>query len=163
MTEDAPQAPVDRLADAAPPRPVLKFGLYVGLAMVAEMAIALVVINRVAALELYALERNALFMAWFLILMLVPVCRFFRSPVRMFASAMLAWAIFVVGYDLAGIYFQHLFNALHHWPLEVLVEGAVLYGICAVGSWVTEMIVHAYRYSITPGRRAARAAARHAR
>ncbi|MGH9685992.1 MAG: hypothetical protein ACRD5K_02745 [Candidatus Acidiferrales bacterium] len=163
MTEDAPQALADGLAETRQPRPVLKFGLCTGLAMVAEMAVALAVINRVAALESYALERNALFMAWFLILMLVPVCRFLRSPVRMFASAMIAWAIFVAGYNLAGIYFEHLFNALHHWPLEVLVEGAVLYGICAVGAWVVEMIVHACRYSIEPDRRAARAAARHAR
>lgn len=162
MTEDAPQAPADRLR-GEPPNPVLKLGLYVGLAMVAEMTIALIVINRVPALEPYAFARNAFFMAVFLVLMLAPVCRFLRAPVRMFSSAMLAWAIFVAGYDLAGLYFDRLFDALHRGPMVVLVEGAALYGVCAVGSWVAEMIVHACRHSIVPDRRAARAAARHAR
>lgn len=131
--------------------------------MVVETAVALVAINRLPGLERYALPRNSLFIAVFLILMLVPVCRFLNSPVRMFASAMIAWGIFVVGYDLAGLYFDRLFDALHHGPFLVLVEGAVLYGVFAVGSWVVEMIVHACRHSIAPERRAARAAARHAR
>lgn len=131
--------------------------------MVAEMAVALIVINRVPALEPYALARNAFFIGVFFVLALVPVCRFLYSPVRMFTSAMIAWAILVAGYDLAGLFFDRLFSTLHHSPFLVLVEGAVLYGICAVGSWVVEMIVHACRHSIMPDRRAARAAARHAR
>jgi predicted permease len=159
MTEDAHQAPVHRLTDVSPSRAVLKFGLYTGFAMIAEMAIALIVINRVPGLERYAVERNAFFSGCFLILMLVPICRFLRAPVRMFSSAMIAWAIFALGYDLAGLYFDRLFEALHHGPFLVLVEGAVLYGVCAVGAWVAEMIVHACRYSIAPDRRAARAAA----
>jgi hypothetical protein len=163
MTEDAPQAPPDRLADVSPSHPVLKFGFYTGLALTAEMTVALVVINRVPSLERYALPRNAFFIGCFLILMLVPVCRFLRAPVQMFSSAMIAWAIFVVGYDLAGLYFERLFEAVHRGPAVMLVDGAVLYGIGAVGSWVVEMIVHACRHSIAPDRRANRAAARHAR
>jgi hypothetical protein len=131
--------------------------------MVAEMAIALVIINRIPALEPYAVARNAFFIACFFVLMAAPVCRYLRHPVRMFSSAMVAWAIFVAGYDLAGLYFDRLFDALHRGPAAVLAEGGVLFGIAAVGSWVVEMIVHACRYSIAPDRRAARAAARHAR
>lgn len=131
--------------------------------MVAEMAVALIVINRVSALEGYALARNAFFIACFCILVVAPICRFLRTPVRMFSSAMIAWVIFVVGYDLAGLYFERLFNSLHQGPFVALIEGGVLYGICAVVSWVVEMIVHACRFSITPDRRPARAAARHAR
>lgn len=157
MTEDAPQAPADRLADATS-HSVLKLGLYVGVAMAAEMAIALIVINRVPALERFAFARNAFFMAVFFVLMIVPVCRFLFAPVRMFSSAMIAWAIFVAGYELAGLYFERLFDAVHRSPIVVLVEGAVLYGVWAVGSWVVEMIIHACRYSIAPDRRAARAA-----
>jgi hypothetical protein len=163
MTEDAPPAPSDRLADAPPSSPVLKYGLYTGLAMVTEMTVALVVSNRVSALERYALPRNAFFIGCFCILMLVPVCRFLRAPVQMFSSAMIAWAIFVMGYDLAGLYFERLFDAVHRGPAVMLVDGAVLYGIGAVGSWVVEMIVHACRHSISPDRRAARAGARHSR
>lgn len=163
MIEDAFQARGGRSVDAPPSRPVLKFGFYVGIAMVAEMAIALVVINRIPALESYALERNAFFIGWFFLLTLAPVVRFLREPVQMFFAAMTAWAIFVAGYYVAGFYFERLFDALHRGPLLVLVEGAVLYGIAAVGSWVAEMIVHACRHSILPGRRGARAAARHAR
>lgn len=163
MTEHAPQAPLRHAADVTPSHALLKFGIYTGLSMVAEMTVALVVINRVSALERYALERNAFFVACFLVLMLAPVCRYLRQPVQMFSSAMVAWAIFVGGYDLAGLYFDRLFSALHRGPIVVLVEGAVLYGIAAVCSWVAKMIVHACRYSIEPDRRAARAAARHAR
>jgi hypothetical protein len=163
MIEDAFRVRGGRSADASPSHPVLKFGFYTGIAMVVEMAVALIVINRVAALEPYALERNAFFMGCFFILMLAPVCRFLREPVQMFSAAMTAWVIFVAGYYLAGFYFERLFDALHRGPILVLVEGAVLYGIAAVGSWVVEMIVHACRHSIVSGRRAARAAARHAR
>lgn len=163
MTEDAPLAPADRLRDLLRSRPVLKYGLYTGLVLVVEMSVALIAINRISALEQYALARNAFFIGCFFVLALAPVCRFLRAPVRMFSSAMIGWAIFVVGYDLAGLYFERLFDTLHHSPFLVLVEGAVLYGICAVGSWVVEMIVHACRHSIAPDRRAARAAARHAR
>jgi hypothetical protein len=163
MIEDALRIPTEQPRDARPPSPILKWGLYTGIAMVAEMAIALLVINRVAALEPYALVRNAFFFAGFIILMLAPVCRFWMSPVRMFSSAMIAWIMFVAAYNLAGLYFEHLFDELHHDPFLVLVEGAGFYGICAVGSWVIEMIVHACRHSILPDRRAARAAARHAR
>ncbi len=162
MTEDAPQAPPDRLANVPASHPVLKFGLYTGLAMVTEMTIALIVSNRIPALERYALARNAFFVGCFFLLMLVPFCRFLRAPVQMFSSAMIAWAIFVVGYDLAGLYFDRLFDAVHRSPAIMLADGAVLYGIGAVGSWVVEMIVHACRHSIAPDRRAARAA-RHAR
>lgn len=163
MMPNAPQAPIEGPVDVPRPHPILKFGLFSGLAMVAEMAVALVVINRIPALERFALARNAFFIACFFVLMLAPVCRFLRQPVRMFSSAMIAWAIFVVGYDLAGLYFDRLFDALHRGPVVVLVEGAMLYGLAAVGSWVAEMIVHACRHSIAPDRRAARAAARHAR
>jgi hypothetical protein len=162
MIEDAFRAR-GRSTDGPPSHPVLKFGFYTGIAMVVEMAIALIVINRVAALEPYALERNAFFMGCFFVLMLAPVCRFLREPVQMFSAAITAWVIFVAGYYLAGFYFERLFAALHRGPVLVLVEGAVLYGIASVGSWVAEMIVHACRHSIAPGRRAARAAARHAR
>ena len=163
MTEDAPQALADRLPDLHRSSPVLKFGLYIGFAMVAEMAVALIVINRVPALERFALARNAFFISCFFILALTPVCRFLKTPVRIFSSAMIAWTIFVLGYDLAGLYFNRLFDALHHTPFLTLIEGGVLYGVCAVGAWVGEMIVHACRYSIMPGRRAARASARNVR
>jgi hypothetical protein len=163
MIEDAFRASGGSATGVPPCHPALKFGLYTGVAMVVEMAVALVVINRVAALEPYALERNAFFMGCFFVLMLAPVCRFLREPVQMFSAAMTAWAVFVAGYYLAGFYFDRLFEALHRGPLVVLVEGAVLYGIAAVGSWVAEMIVHACRHSILPARRAVRPAARHAR
>lgn len=163
MIEDAPQALADRLPDRHRSNPVLKFGLYVGFAMIAEMSIALIVINRAPALERFALARNAFFISCFFILALAPIFRFLNSPVRIFSSAMIAWIIFALGYDLAGLYFDRLFDALHHGPFVTLIEGAVLYGVCAVGAWVAEMIVHACRHSIMPGRRAARAAARSVR
>jgi len=85
------------------------------------------------------------------LLMLVPVVRFLTRPVQMFASAMLAWGMFVVVYDAAGFYFRDLFVVLRT-PLQALAEGTVVYGIFAVGSWVCGMLLHAMNHPLAKAR-----------
>ena len=63
-------------------RPVLILGLYVGAALSVVMLGALVIANRVPALEPYAFERNAVCYALFVMLMLVPVLRYINRPLR---------------------------------------------------------------------------------
>lgn len=161
MTEASP-VKYDGLIEGHPSRPALKTGLYTGALLAVVMFVALIVTNRIPSLERYALERNTVFYGLFFILMLVPVLRFLNSPLQMFSSAMIAWVIFVAAYNLAGIYFRNLFEVLRT-PFEVLIEGAVVYGLCAAGSWVAEMILHARHHPIMHGRRGAREAARHSR
>jgi hypothetical protein len=126
------------------------------------MFVALVAANRIPALEAYALERNLAFYGIFFILTLFPVLRFLSKPLQMFLSAMTAWVMFVAAYDFAGLLFRHLFLVLRT-PLEVLAEGAVVYGLCAAGSWVAGMVLHARHHPIAPRRRGAREAVHHSR
>jgi hypothetical protein len=70
----------------------------------------------------------------------------------MFASAMIGWGMFVVAYDIAGMVFRDLFQVLRT-PFQALIEGAIIYGVMAVGSWVGAMVILARRQPIAPRRR----------
>lgn len=159
MTDKSSTKP-ERAIEPHPPHPALKTGLYVGASLILVMFVALVAANRVPSLEAYALERNLAFSGLFFLLMLVPVLRFLNRPLQMFSSAMIAWVVFVAAYDLAGLFFRNIFQVLRT-PFEVLIEGAVVYGLCAAGSWVAEMVLHARRHPIAPRRRGAREAVHH--
>ena len=136
-------------------RPVLWTGVSTGVLLVVVMLGALVAANRMPRLEPYALERNAASYGLFLLFMLIPVIRFWNRPLQMFASATIAWVLFAGMYDAAGMVFHNLFESLRHSPGFALIDGIVVYGICAAGSWVGGMIVHARRHPIAPGRKAA--------
>jgi hypothetical protein len=155
-------APENPSAESKPSHAVLKIGIYIGASLIIVMLGALVAANRFPALEPYALERNAISYSLFVMLMLVPVCRFLTQPVRMFASSMIAWVMFAAAYDVAGLFFRNLFDVLRT-PLEALIEGAIVYGVLATALWVTEMVLHARHHPITPRRKASGAAARHTR
>lgn len=134
------------------PNPALWMGVYIGALLNIVMIGSLVAANRFPALDRYALERNAASYGLFVILVLVPVVRFINRPVQMFTAGIVGWTLFAAGYNLAGMYFHNLFQVLRT-PLEVLIEGALLYGVTAVLAWVAMMALHAKRHSITPRRR----------
>lgn len=142
---------------------VIRTGIYCGSFLIIAMLGALVAANRMPDLEKYAFERNASSYTLFVLLMLIPVVRFLTRPIQMFASAIIAWVMFCAAYDVAGFYFHDLFQVLRT-PLQALVEGTVVYGFLAVGSWVCGMLLHARNHPVAPGRgAAAREAARHNR
>ncbi len=132
--------------------PALRTGLYTGALLIIVMAGSLVAANRLSWLDNRALERNAASYGLFLMSMLIPICRFLNRPVRMFASAMIAWSMFVIAYDIAGFFFHNLFQALRA-PFDAFLEGAIVYGVCAVGSWVGGMALQARQQPIAPRRR----------
>ena len=134
--------------------PALVTGLYTGSLLVIVMLGSLVAANRIPGLEKYALERNAASYSLFVLFMLIPVFRFLNRPLRLFGAAMIGWAVFVVAYDIAGIVFHNLFQVLRT-PFQALIEGAVVYGVIAVGSWVGAMFLQASREPIAPSRRRA--------
>ncbi|MGB0035685.1 MAG: hypothetical protein WBP79_09445 [Candidatus Acidiferrales bacterium] len=142
--------------------PALWTGLYTGMLLMMVMIGSLVAANRIPALERYALERNACAYSFFVLFTMIPVLRFLNRPLQMFTSAMIGWVMFVIAYDFAGIYFHNIFQILRT-PFQALIEGAVVYGVVAVGSWVVGMILHARRHPIAPGRRRADHAAPHHR
>lgn len=132
--------------------PALRTGLYTGALMVIVMTGALVAANRLPWLDNRALERNAASYGLFVMIMLIPICRFLNRPVRMFVSAMIAWSMFVIAYDIAGFFFHNLFDAVRT-PFILFIEGAIVYGVCAVGSWVGAMALQARQQPIAPRRR----------
>ncbi|HEX2777047.1 MAG TPA: hypothetical protein VHN10_10445, partial [Candidatus Acidoferrales bacterium] len=135
-------------------------GLYTGTLLVMVMFGALVAANRLPWLDNRALERNAASYGLFVIFMLIPVVRFLNRPIQMFTSAMIAWVMFVIAYDIAGMLFRNLFQILRT-PFQAFIEGAVVYGVFAVGSWVGAMVLHARHHAITPRRRHNDPAAHH--
>jgi hypothetical protein len=158
--------PLSAPNDPAPLRtghPVLWTGIYTAALLIIVMLAALVAANRVPSLEPHALERNAASYCLFVLFMMIPIARFWNQPLRMFGSAMIGWVLFVGAYDVAGMVFRNLAESVRHDPFLALIEGAVVYGLCAVVFWVGEMILHARRHPIAPGRKPAREAARHGR
>jgi hypothetical protein len=150
-----------------PPRVSLRHkiiftGIYTGVLLNVVMFGALVAANRVLGLEQYALERNAVSYSAFVIFMLIPILRFFTRPLPMFASAMIGWFLFAIGYDIAGMFFHDLFDSLRHTPFLAVVEGAVVYGVFAVGSWVGGMIMQVRRNPAPLRRQRANHVAEHA-
>jgi uncharacterized membrane protein len=131
----------------------LQTGLYMGALLVIVMVGALVAANRLSWLDNRALERNAASYGLFVIFMLLPVGRFLNRPVQLFTSAMIGWVFFVIAYDIAGMFFRNLFEVLRMPPFQALLEGAVVYAVIAVGSWVGAMILHARTHPIAPRRR----------
>jgi hypothetical protein len=160
MTENSP---IDKIIGGEmdkPPRPALITGIYTGAFLIIVTFAALVAANRMPWLENRALERNAVFCGLFVIFMLIPIVRFYNRPVQMFTSAMIAWGMFVVCYYIAGMFFHNLFEVLRS-PFEALIEGAVVYGFFAVGSWVASMALHARHQAIESRRRQHHAAPHH--
>lgn len=143
----APTHPLGKVSS-----PALRTGLYTGSLLVLVMIISLIAANRLPWLENRALERNAACYGLFVLFMLIPVARFWNRPVRMFASGMLSWAMFVIAYDIAGMFFRNLFQILRT-PFEALLEGALVYGVCAVVAWVGGMALLARLNPIAPRRR----------
>ena len=158
------RSPIDRIIGARTqkplPRPALWTGLYTGTLLVMVMFGALVAANRLPWLDNRALERNAASYGLFVIFMLIPVVRFLNRPIQMFTSAMIAWVMFVIAYDMAGMFFRNLFQILRT-PFQAFIEGAVVYGVFAVGSWVGAMVLHARHHAIAPRRRHDDPAAHH--
>jgi hypothetical protein len=154
MTE--PQIPdplkVGRKVLAAKHRTILQTAVFMGALLIVVMVVALFVANRVPGTESYALERNAAFCALFFICMLIPIARYFNRPMPMFMSAMIGWVIFVIAYDITGMFYQNLFQVLRQ-PFEAFIEGTIVYGVAAVGAWVIGMCLESRQSPIAPRRR----------
>ena len=130
----------------------VRVGLYTGALLTMVMVGSLIAANHLSWLDNRALERNGASYGLFLAIMLIPIFRFLNRPLKMFYSAMLAWGIFVIAYDIAGMFFHSLFQALRS-PFEAFLEGAIVYGVCAVGSWVGGMILVTRQHRVAPRRR----------
>lgn len=157
MTEPSPARHPVRAAR----RSAVVLGFYTGALLIIVMFCALVAANRMPGLERYALERNAASYSLFVIFALIPVVRFLNRPGEMYLSAMVAWLVFVAAFNIAGMVFHNLFDSVRHTPFLALLEGAIVYGVIAVGSWVGAMLFHARRHPLTRRHRPAEHIAHH--
>lgn len=134
---------LSKLADRYPPHPrnpVWRTGLWTGAFLFLVMVLSIVLANHAPVLERFAFERNMLCYALFALVMALPLLRFGRSAPCVFTSGIIGWAIFSLGYWMAGQYLENLFARLSKTPLEVFVMGAVIYGIVAVAQWIAHTI-----------------------
>jgi hypothetical protein len=161
MTDDT-SIPTEQPIKTKRWHPAVRTGIYTGALLIVTMLGALVAANRFSSLEPYALERNGVFYTFFVLFMLIPVFRFLNRPQAMLGASVIGWLLFVGAYDLAGLYFHSLFGVLRT-PFQALVEGAIVYGVFAGGSWVAGMLFHARRHPILPGRRRAGSETFHSR
>ncbi len=118
--------------------PALRIGVLTGVSLSAVLGTWLVLANHVRWSADFAGIRNEGAAALTLLLMLIPIGRFLRSPARLFLSGLTAWGVFSFTYLAMGLYFERLFSRMG--PLHMFMLGAVVYGALAALAWVVQMV-----------------------
>ncbi len=113
----------------------VRIGVLTGVYLSTVMVIAVMAANRVHFLEPFADIRNWTARAAFALVMLTPVCSFYRSPVRMLASSTLGWALFTLAYAALGIPFERLHDRFFT-PFHLFMLGMCIYGVTTVVAWL---------------------------
>jgi hypothetical protein len=129
------------------PNAVLRFGVLTGIYLSIVMAAAVLLANRVPALESFANIRNWAARVLFALVMLLPILKFIRSGPRLIAAGMLGWSVATITYLGLGLFFESLFNRLRT-PGEFFMLGAMVYAIAAVLSWVTSLVLAAREHHL---------------
>jgi hypothetical protein len=129
----------------------LRTGIFTGAALSAVLVAWVLVANRVAQLESFALERNCAAVGALLLLMAIPVCRFLTSPRALFISGVAAWAILTLSYVGLEMFFPRLDSRMG--ALQLFILGATSYGLLAVIGWVVALLRLARRQSLAVARR----------
>lgn len=129
----------------------LRIGVLTGVYLSIVLGAWLVVANRMPWSANFALTRNLIAGAVFLLLMLIPVGRFLQSPARLFASGLTGWTLFTLTYLIMGFFFERLHSRLG--PFHVFMLGAVVYGVVAVVAWVVSLALAARHHPIAASRR----------
>lgn len=116
----------------------IRTGIYTGACLGLVFTTWLVIANQVPFLEHFARERNVAAAAVLGFLAAVPVLRFLRWPANLLASSMIALVIFSLWYRFLCLIYHALSDKCS--TFRVFVEGAVVYMICAVLSWIVDII-----------------------
>lgn len=116
----------------------VRAGIYSGVSLSLIFAAWLLIANRIAFLEPFAMERNIAAAAAFLFFACIPLMRFYSSPAELLISGLLGWSLLTVTYRLFGLVFVLLeenYSAFH-----VFVLGAVSYLVFATVSWIGTIV-----------------------
>ena len=119
--------------------PAFGLGVLLGVCFSGVGLAWLLLANRVPHLDKFALQRNLALAIAFGLLGLVPTCRFMKSPVRSFLSAITAWGILTAAYSVTELGFPRLATRLSAFHLFIL--GCVLFGLLAAFAWVMNLVV----------------------
>jgi hypothetical protein len=129
----------------------LRIGIFTGVTLSAVFTAWLLIANRVPQFERFATLRNLAAAGTLLVLMSIPVLRFLASPVRMFVSGTVGWALASLCYVSMEMYFPRLDSRMG--ALHVFMLGAIAYGFLAVLDWVVNICRLARRQPIVAARR----------
>jgi hypothetical protein len=122
----------------------LRMGVYLGICCSLVLVAWLVVANRMAGLERFALERNIAAAGAIALLMIIPALRFARSPSRMLMSGVTGWALFSLVYRFMEIFFNRLETRMGGF--HVFMLGAIVYGFVAAFTWIASLVLAARRH-----------------
>jgi peptidoglycan/LPS O-acetylase OafA/YrhL len=115
-------------------RRAVRTGVVTGVLFAALFSAWLVIANRLPFWEIYATQRNAAAALAGLVIALVPVLRFARSPRELLVSGEISWSLLSLCYFLWTFYFDELAD---RWStLHILTMGAVTYALVAALSWL---------------------------
>jgi hypothetical protein len=90
-------------------------------------------------LDQFASDRNLALAVAFVLLGLVPACRFMKSPAQSFLSGITAWTILTAMYFVAELGFPRLATRLSAFHLFVL--GCVVFGLLPALAWVMNLVI----------------------
>jgi len=119
--------------------PAFSLGVLLGVCFSGIGLAWLLLANRVPHLDQFASNRNLALAVAFVVLGLVPTCRFMKSPGRSFVSGITAWAILTAIYSVAELGFPRLATRISAFHLFVL--GCTVFGLLAAMAWVMNLII----------------------
>ena len=123
--------------------PVFNLGLLLGVGFSGVGLAWLLLANRVPHLDQFASERNFALAVVFVLLGLVPTCRFVKSPGRSFLSGITAWVILTAVYSVTELGFPRLTTRLSAFHLFIL--GGMVFGLLAALAWVMNVVIVSLR------------------
>jgi hypothetical protein len=119
--------------------PAFTLGILLGICFSGVGLAWLLLANRVPHLDQFASDRNLALAISFVLLGLVPPCRFVKSPGRSFLSGITAWSILTAIYFMAELGFPRLATRLGAFHLFVL--GCMVFGLLAALAWVMNLVI----------------------
>ncbi len=117
----------------------VRMGVYTGVGLAIGFTAWLLVANRMPAFENIALERNIVAATALLLVAMLPILRFLRSPGHLLASSLLGWAILTITYIGLSMHFHGLTE--RYTAPQVFILGSVVYMIVATLSWIGSCIL----------------------
>ncbi len=129
----------------------VRVGVLTGIYLSAVLVTWLLIANRIPAFDGFAGIRNFGAAVAALLLMMIPVATFLKSPPRLLLCGLVAWVVLSLIYLGACQYFTRLDSRLGSFHLFIL--GAVFYGLAAVGCWVASLILAARHHPLAVSRR----------